>query len=313
MAKVGVVLLSMGGPDSLEAVEPFLRNLFSDPDIFPMPRLLQKPLAYLIAKVRSKKTRHYYEIMGGKSPQKDQTLQQAKALQEALGENFKVVVAMRYWHPFTHEALQELFKEEISQIVLLPMYPQFSRTTTGSSFNEFFRVYEKSNFPKVRVLKVLSYHDHPLYIEALADLIKNNLPDDDAYILFSAHSLPVKVIEEGDPYKDQTEETVRLVMEKIPGFPYSLSYQSKVGPMKWLEPFTDRKIKELACKGVKNLVLVPISFVSEHSETLYEMDHVYRDLALRAGIEKFIRVPTLRTHPKFIEALKDVVCDIIKC
>lgn len=306
MSKIGVVLLNMGGPDSLSAVEPFLYNLFSDHDIIEIPRLIQKPVARLIAKLRAKKTRHYYEAMGGKSPQKEQTQRQAQALQELLGENFKVVVAMRYWHPFTQEALKELFMESISKIVLLPMYPQYSKTTTGSSFNEFERVFK--SFPQVPVIRIISYHNHPAYIRAMVENIKEHLQSWESYFfLFTAHSLPVRVIKRGDPYKDQTEETVKLIMEHFPGVSYALGYQSKIGPVKWLEPFTDALIEELIKSGVKRLALIPVSFVCEHSETLYELDIVYRGLAESLGVESFVRIPTLKDHPIFIEALKELV------
>ncbi len=308
MAKKGVLLLNMGGPDSLEAVQPFLYNLFSDHDIIRIPRLIQKPVAKLISKVRAKKTRHYYEIMGGKSPQQEQTQEQAKELQKALGESYKVEIAMRYWHPFTHEALRKLFLEEIEKIILLPMYPQFSTTTTGSSIKEFYRVYSGGDFPSVPVVEIRSYHNHPLYIKAMVRNIKENLPNyRDYFFLFSAHSLPMYVVKEGDPYKEQTEETVRLIMEHFEGVPYRLGYQSKVGPMKWLEPMTDKLIKELAKNGVRKLAVIPVSFVCEHSETLYELDHQYGKLAREVGIESYVRIPTLRTHPLFIQALKELV------
>ena len=311
MGKTGVVLLSMGGPDSLDAVQPFLYNLFSDHDIIRIPRPIQKPVAWLISKVRAKKTRHYYELMGGKSPQKEQTLEQARKLQELLGDRYRVVVAMRYWHPFTKEALEELFKEKIERIILLPMYPQFSTTTTGSSFREFERVYRKYSYPKVPILRVKDYHDHPLYIRAMVENIKENLGNwKDYFFLFSAHSLPLYVIEEGDPYKKQTERTVKLIMEHFPNVPYRLGYQSKVGPIKWLEPMTDRLIEDLAKEGVKKLAVIPVSFVSEHSETLYELDIQYGSLAKNLGIEDYRRIPTLRTHPTFMEALKDIVLSV---
>ncbi|MGB9766318.1 MAG: ferrochelatase [Sulfurihydrogenibium sp.] len=327
--KIGVVLLNMGGPDSLDAIQPFLYNLFSDHDIIQIPKPIQKPVAFLISRLRAKKTRKYYEIMGGKSPQKEQTLQQAEKLQSALGEDFKVVVAMRYWHPFTEEALQELFKEDLKGIVLLPLYPHYSRTTTGSSFNEFDRkvkkyiksgkytvlstlkgvknpYYYSSNIP---IKKINCFFNNPDYINAMVTNIKENLPADykDYYFLFSAHSLPEKIILDGDPYQKQTEETVRLIMQHFQGVKYSLAYQSKVGPVKWLEPFTDQEIERLAKEGVKKLVVIPVSFVSEHSETLYELDYQYGQLAKELGIESYIRIPTLKTHPLFIEALKNLV------
>ena len=313
MKKTGVVLLAMGGPDSLEAIQPFLYNLFSDHDIIRIPRPIQKPTAWLISRLRAKKTRHYYELMGGKSPQKDQTLSQARALQGALGEDFKIVVAMRYWHPFTEEALEELFREQIERIILLPMYPQFSKTTTGSSFNEFERVYRKGKYPEVPVIRVKDYHDDPLYIKAMAENIRENLENPEEYhFLFSAHSLPLYVIKEGDPYQRQTEKTVELIMKNFPSIDYSLGYQSKVGPIKWLEPMTDRLIEDLARKGVRKLAVIPVSFVCEHSETLYEIDILYRKIAEESGIEDFRRIPTLRNHPLFIDALKEIVLRSLK-
>ncbi len=313
MSKTGVVLMNMGGPDSLEAIQPFLYNLFSDHDIIQIPRPIQKPVAWLISKTRAKKTMEYYKVMGGKSPQKEQTEQQAKSLQEKLGEDYKVVIAMRYWHPFTEEALEILSKEKnLEKIILLPLYPQFSKTTTGSSFNEFFRQLEKFKkkgfFKNVEIKKVESYHNHPKYIEAMVQNIKENLSDYQNYhFLFSAHSLPEKIIKEGDPYKKQIEETVKRIKEHFPDVDYSLAYQSKVGPVKWLEPMTDEKIVELAKKGIKNLAVIPVAFVSEHSETLYELDKEYGKLAKEHGIKNYKRIPTLKTHPLFINALKEII------
>ena len=250
--------------------------------------------------------------MGGKSPQYEQTLQQARALESALGSGFKVEVGMRYWKPFIREATENLLREKVSKILLLPMYPQFSKTTTGSSFNEFERVRRALNI-QVPVIKIESYHNHPTYIKALLSRIKESLPDPEGYhLLFSAHSLPMYVIKEGDPYQVQTEETVRLVMEHFPGNEYTLSYQSKVGPVKWLQPMTEEVIKDLAERGVKKLCVIPISFVCEHSETLYELDVQYKNLALSLGIEEFIRVPTLQSHPLFIEALRDIVLNSLR-
>jgi ferrochelatase len=307
MKKIGVVLLNMGGPDSLDAVEPFLYNLFSDHDIIQIPKPIQKPVAWFISKIRSRSTEKYYRLMGGKSPQKEQTLQQKDKLQEALGDRYRVVVAMRYWHPFTKEALTELFKDDIERIILLPLYPQFSKTTTGSSFNEFDRVFKtfKKDIP---VIKINDFHDYPTYIKAMVENIKENLPDyKDYHFLFSAHSLPVKVIQQGDPYQKQTEKTVKLIMEHFPENEYSLGYQSKIGPVKWLEPMTDELIKKLAEDGIKKLAVIPVSFVCEHSETLYELDIQYGELAKNLGIKDYVRIPTLKTHPLFIQALKEIV------
>ncbi|MCS7170715.1 MAG: ferrochelatase [Aquificaceae bacterium] len=327
----GVVLFNMGGPDSLEAIQPFLYNLFSDHDIIRFPRPLQKPLAWIISKLRAKKTKHYYEVMGGKSPQKEQTQTQAKALQEALGEEFKVVVALRYWHPMTEEALKELFKSPVKRLVLLPLNPHYSRTITGSSFNEFDRVFrrlkargvyfnlttlkgqEKAYFypSSIPVFRINCYHNHPTYIRAMVENIREHLPNYQEYFfLFTAHSLPVSVIREGDPYQRQTEETVKLIMGHFPGIRYALGYQSKVGPTRWLEPLTDKLLQELIDSGIKKIAVVPVSFTCEHSETLYELDHLYGGMARSKGAE-FVRIPTLKTHPTYIQALKDLVLQTI--
>jgi len=308
MAKIGVILMNMGGPDSLEAIRPFLYNLFSDHEIIRIPRLIQKPVAWLIAKNRAEKTKEYYIKMGGKSPQKEQTFQQAEELQKRVGDGFVVTVGMRYWHPFIEEAVEKLLEENVQKIILLPLYPQYSRTTTGSSFKEFDKIYTKKNI-NIPVKRINSYHNHPLFIKAWVEKIKQDLEEKytDFYLLFSAHSLPEKLIKEGDPYKDQIEETVKLIMEHFPKNRYSIAYQSKVSPVKWLEPFTDEEIKRLGEEGVKKLAVIPVSFVSEHSETLYELDIQYGKLAEEVGITEYKRVGTLRNQPYFIEALKDLI------
>ncbi|WP_461831354.1 ferrochelatase [Aquifex sp.] len=306
MSKKGVILINLGGPNSLEDVEPFLYNLFSDPDIFKLP--FQKFLAKLIAKVRARRTREYYEVMGGKSPQLEQTLEQAKALQDKLGESYKVVVGMRYWKPFIRDALKTLIDEGIKEIILLPLYPQFSITTTGSAFNEFQRAVKGLKAENLKVRKVFHFYNHPLFIKAWVERIREKVEKpEDYHFIFSAHSLPKKIIEKGDPYQKQTEETVKLIMQHFPKASYTLAYQSKVGFGRWLEPSTEEAIRNSIGKGIKKLVVIPISFVSEHSETLYELDHVYKNLAERLGCEEFIRIPTLQTHPTFIKALEKIV------
>ncbi|MFN3598719.1 MAG: ferrochelatase [Aquificaceae bacterium] len=328
---VGVVLFNMGGPDSLSSIQPFLYNLFSDHDIIRMPKPIQKPFAFFLSRIRAKKTKKYYEIMGGKSPQREQTQAQAQALQKALGEDYKVVVALRYWHPLTEEALMDLLSYPIDRMVLLPLYPQYSRTTTGSSFNEFDRVFrrlvgkgkhfnlttlkgqEKPYFytSSTKVHRINCYHNHPTYIRAMLENIRENLPNwKEYFFLFTAHSLPISIIREGDPYQRQTEETVRLIMEFFPGIKYALGYQSKVGPTKWLEPFTDKLLEGLIEKGVKKIAVIPVSFTCEHSETLYELDYLYGSMAREKGAE-FVRIPTLQTHPIYIEALKELVLQTI--
>jgi ferrochelatase len=204
---------------------------------------------------------------------------------------------MRYWKPFIETAVKESIEEGAEAFVLLPMYPQYSKTTTGSSFNEFERVYKRLGL-NLPVVKIHSYHNHPLYIRAMVERIKERVKEPEKYFfLFSAHSLPVKVIERGDPYKDQTEETVKLIMEHFPGVKYALGYQSKVGPVKWLEPETERLLEDVIRAGHKKIVVVPVSFTCEHSETLYELDNQYGNLAKELGVEEYVRISTLQDHP----------------
>jgi len=317
---IGILLLNLGGPDSLDAVRPFLYNLFSDREIIRLgPPLLQKPLAWLIATLRSKKTERYYRMIGGRSPILDITRAQAKALEEALNKfspsSFKVYVGMHYWYPFIDDVLFEMHKNGIEKVIALSLYPQYSITTSGSSSRRVDRVV--ADYP-MDVLHVSSWHDHPLYIEALADVIKRGLESflasssdphpssvDDIHLLFSAHSLPRKIVDEGDPYEQQTMETIQKVVKKVP-LKWHLSYQSKSGPVKWLAPSTEEKLKELARDGVKNVLVVPISFVSDHIETLYEIDILYKTMAEKLGMN-LKRADSLNTHPLFINALKDMV------
>lgn len=311
----GVVLLNLGGPDSLQAVRPFLYNLFSDRQIIRLgPAFMQKPLAWLISTLRSKKTENMYRQIGGKSPILDITRAQAKELEKALNaqphptHSFKVYIAMRYWHPFTQDVMASIARDGVTRIVGLSLYPQYSLTTTGSSLFEFREVSSRYN---MQIVTVDSWHTHPLYIEALVDVIKKGLMSfhpsswDDVHLLFSAHSLPQKIIAQGDPYVNQTLETIREI-EKILPVKWHLAYQSKSGPVKWLEPSTDAMLEELARDGVRNVLIVPISFVSDHIETLYEIDILFADLAKKLNII-MKRTESLNTHPKFIEALRDIV------
>lgn len=309
-----ILLLNMGGPDSPEAVEPFLVNLFSDPDIIQLPfgvHYFQKNLAQLIAKRRAEKVQSYYRKIGGKSPLTEITQKQAKALEEALKPHgdYRVFTGMRYWHPLIEATLREIIKSGIRKIIALPLYPQYSITTTGSSFNELKRSIRKMNVNYLSVSYIDHWYDEPGYIEALTATIRETRKkcSSSAPILFSAHGLPQKVIDGGDPYQYQTEETVRRVMEKLGPAEYYLSYQSKVGPAKWLEPATDKFLAELAAKGVRDLLMVPISFVADNSETSYEMDILYREKAAALGMTSFYRVPCLNDRPELIETLKSLV------
>ncbi|GAB4483755.1 MAG: ferrochelatase [Thermodesulfovibrionales bacterium] len=301
-----VLLLNLGGPDSLEAVGPFLYNLFSDREIIRLgPPFLQKPLARLIASLRSAKTRAAYRLIGGRSPIREITSAQAAALAAVL-PGMKVFVGMRYWEPYIEDAVGELLSAGVRRLIVLSLYPQYSVATTGSSVAHLKRILAGRD---VELRTIGAWHDHPRYIDALAAKVKAGLAafgdSGKVHVLFSAHSLPKKFIDEGDPYQNQTEETVRLVAERV-RVPWSLSYQSKSGPVAWLEPSTEAMIEHLARDGVKQVLAVPVSFVSDHIETLYEIDILYRNMAARHGI-RLERAESLNTDPVFIDSLKEIV------
>lgn len=309
--KTAILLLQMGGPDSLDAVEPFLYNLFSDRDIIRIgPALLQPLIARFISRRRSRKVIEYYRQIGGNSPLRWLTEQQAAELERVLGDGYRCFVAMRYWKPDTVEALAAIKREGINRVIALSLYPHYSRATTGSSFNELERVLALS--PACFELKyVRQFFDHPLYIAALAEKIElglNGFADRDAVqLVFSAHGLPQSFIDSGDPYLDHIQTTVRLVMERFSGVSHHLAFQSRAGPVKWLEPSTEATIKALAESGSKNLLMVPLSFVSDHIETLYEIDIQYRQEASALGITTFRRTESLNSSPCFITCLADLI------
>ena len=315
--RVGVVLFQLGGPDSLEAIEPFLFNLFCDPDIidFPFARLGRRPLAKLISSTRARKVQHHYSVIGGASPIRRFTEQQARALQlklNDLGVDARCFVAMRYWHPFTAEAISQLRWAGCEEVVLLPLYPQYSRTTTGSSLNEWGRCFSGD----IPIHTIKTFYRDAGYLGALTEKIDETLArfphPERAEIVFSAHSVPVSVIESGDPYQRQIEETVELAMERGRWRNrFRLCYQSKVGASKWLQPSLRNTMKELAAGAVKQVCVVPISFVSDHVETLAEIDHEARQQAKSLGIEQFEMTPGLNDSPKFISALAEMVMTAI--
>jgi len=314
-------MFQLGGPDSLDAVEPFLLNLFLDPDIIPMGPLgfLRRPLAKLISSRRSVPVRGKYAEIGGRSPIGTLTERQRGALVEALSNEIDpvAVIAMRYWHPLTAEAVEELRKAApVDEIVLLPLYPQFSYATTLSSLKEWRRVYgSPEGGPPERTLS--QFYDHPLYIQALAQRIGSVLrqftESSRIHLVFSAHGLPMSLVEKGDPYPNQIEATVRMVCEEgrkqFPGWPQThlLCYQSRVGPAKWLHPPLTGTIERLGTEGVKEMLVVPISFVTEHIETLHEINIEARENAKKFGIEVFRMMPAVGDSPLFIAALKDLV------
>jgi protoporphyrin/coproporphyrin ferrochelatase len=322
--KLGVLLFNLGGPETLADVRPFLFNLFSDPEIVRLPiRAMQKPLAWLISTARHKKSSGYYAQIGGGSPLRRITEEQAAALRGELarrGVEASVYVGMRYWRPGAEEAVDQIVRDGVDELVLLPLYPQFSVSTTGSSFKDFDALMERRNgLRSMRRHYIAQWHTHETYIEALTRQIAGEVEKFSdpnprcVHLLFSAHSVPQSYIENGDPYLQHTEETVRLVSEKLGGLsPVHLSFQSKVGPVKWLEPSTDAKLRELASRGVEQVLAIPISFVSDHIETLYELDILYKNLADEIGIKTYRRVPALNCNPTFINALADLVCEKLK-
>ena len=309
--KTALLLLQMGGPDSIEAVEPFLLNLFTDRDIIKIgPAFLQPFIARRIVKKRAPKVEAYYQQIGGKSPIRELTDAQGQGLQQLLGDEYRAFVAMRYSRPSTIDALAAIRSQGISRVVALSLYPHYSRATTGSSMNELQRVLKESGV-KFQLTAIDRFYDHPLYIKALAEQVIKGLssfPDSgQVEIVFSAHSLPQSFIDEGDPYLSHIQETVRLVMERVGEASHQLCFQSKASPVKWLEPSTEATIRKLAGAGCKNLLMVPLSFVSDHIETLYEIDIQYAEEAKALGIERFVRSESLNCSPLFLECLADLV------
>ncbi|MGA8859773.1 MAG: ferrochelatase [Candidatus Sulfotelmatobacter sp.] len=311
--RVGVILFQLGGPDTLAAIEPFLYNLFCDPDIidFPFARIGRKALAKLISTTRARKVQHHYATIGGGSPIRRFTERQARALEAELtnqGLDARCFVAMRYWHPFTSEAIEQLESAQCDEVVLLPLYPQHSSTTTGSSLNEWERLFRGD----VPVHNVGAFYQHPMYLDALIEKVEEALArfprPERAEIVFSAHSIPMSIIAKGDPYQRHVEETVRLLMQRGGWDNRSrLCYQSKVGASKWLQPSLHRTLHDLAGEKVREVCIVPVAFVSDHVETLGEIDHEAREEARRLGITQFEMSAGLNDSPQFISALTRLV------
>jgi ferrochelatase len=323
---MAIVLLQFGGPDSLDAVEPFLFNLFNDPDIFQLPLLkkewaarfgprFQRFVASKISSRRAKVVREKYHEIGGKSPIVERTEEQRHALQIYFEEHHpeiktSVRIAARYWNPLTAETMQSLIRDEISEVILLPLYPQYSSVNAGSSFNEWDRQVKAlgAHFAERRVRE---YYKHPKYITAINARIDESLGAFDkpekVFLLFSAHGTPLDIVKRGDPYSEQIRETMELVMsQRGHDKNYSLSFQSKVGPKKWLTPSTTSTIAELGSIGITDLLIIPIAFVSDHIETLHELGIEARETAEQAGIKNFRVMKGLNDHPLFIECLADV-------
>jgi ferrochelatase len=311
--RVGIVLFQLGGPDKLEAIEPFLYNLFCDPDIidFPFARIGRKPLAKLISTTRARKVQHHYASIGGRSPIGPNTERQARALEEALrgqGMDARCFVAMRYWHPFTSEAIEQLRAAQCDEIVLLPLYPQYSSTTTGSSLNEWRRLFHEAT----PVHTIETFYKNEAYLDAVVEKVNEALSrfpaPDRPEIVFSAHSVPLSVIEKGDPYQRHIQETVELLLQRG-GWnnPHRLCYQSKVGASRWLQPSLHQTLRQLSTERIREVCVVPVAFVSDHVETLGEIDHEARHEAHELGITQFEMSGGLNDSPKFIRALIELV------
>ena len=315
-SKTAVVLFNLGGPDSLAAVEPFLFNLFSDPDIFRLPLafLTQRPFARILSRRRTELARAGYAAIGGKSPLLDNTRKQADALQRSLQEHgaFEVFICMRYWNPRAAEVVSRLKESGHTRVVLLPLYPQFSITTTGSSYNEFMRECEHQNYHAATKL-IHEWYDAHDYQQAIISSIcaeVAELPDPDpahVSLLFSAHGLPQKVIDRGDLYERQIRATFEALRRQLAWPDVTLCYQSRVGPLKWLQPYTDDVIREKARSGTRQMLVYPIAFVSDHTETLYELGILYREVAAASGIKHYRVAPALNDHPLLIRALEKLV------
>ena len=312
--KIAVVLFNLGGPDSLAAVEPFLRNLFSDPAIINLPGFVRRPLARLIASRRAPIAREIYAHMGGRSPIVEETEAQARALEAALGRSgheARCVIAMRYWHPLTAEAVDNVKAFSPDRIVLLPLYPQYSTTTTASSFSEWRKLARRARL-RAPQHEVCCYSFEDGFVGALCGLLETAFeaakPQLSYRVLFSAHGLPKRIVQRGDPYQWQVERTVQAVLERWRGRPldHTICYQSRVGPLEWIGPATDQEIRRAGSER-KALIVVPVAFVSEHSETLVELDIEYGKLARASGVPDYIRVPAVRCDPAFIDGLVRLV------
>jgi protoporphyrin/coproporphyrin ferrochelatase len=311
--KVAVVLFNLGGPDTPDSIEPFLRNLFSDPAVLPLPSILRLPLAKFIAAKRVPSAREIYAKIGGCSPILSETKAQAQALEAALGRDFRCFISMRCWKPFSDDAVAAIKAWGAEQIVLIPLYPQFSTATTGSSFVDWTRAAAAAEL-NLATVRICCYPEQSGFISALAGLIVEAAAKAKSGIsyrlLLSAHGLPERMIRNGDPYKSHVEKTAAALTKKLGMDDILVCYQSRVGPMKWIGPATDSEIKRAGADG-KGIIIAPIAFVSEHSETLVELDIEYALLAKNCGVKDYIRVPAVGIRADFIAGLAKLVSDAL--
>lgn len=310
--KLAVVLFNLGGPDCPEAVEPFLRNLFSDPAVISLPGILRIPLARFIAHRRAPIAREIYAKIGGRSPILEETQAQARTLEKALSSHdARAFIAMRCWKPFSDEAAQAVAAWRPDHVVLLPLYPQYSTTTTRSSLEEWRRAGIRAGLSAPTTV-ICCYPRMPGFVTAAAALVRETMAEgrsDLSYrLLLSAHGLPKRVIARGDPYQWQTEQTATAIVEQLGVRDWTICYQSRVGPLEWIGPATDAEIRRAGADG-KGVIIAPIAFVSEHSETLVELDIDYANLARDCGVPDYRRVPTVSVRQEFIGGLADLVLE----
>lgn len=317
-SKTAIILFNLGGPDNPDAVQPFLFNLFNDPAIIGAPGIIRRALASFISWRRAPVAQEIYNEIGGKSPILEQTEAQRVALEDALideGEA-KVFTCMRYWHPMSEEVVEQVMVYAPDHVILLPLYPQFSTTTSQSSFDDWERAAEDAGM-NIPTTKICCYSDQQSFINAHGALLRDTYFEVAATarprILFSAHGLPEKIIEKGDPYQWQVEQTAERIVKLMmfDQLDYVVCYQSRVGPMKWIGPSTEDEIIRAGKDGVP-IILVPIAFVSEHSETLVELDIEYKELADDHNVVGYHRIPALGTQPHFIDALKELCISVQK-
>jgi len=311
--KKAVILFNLGGPDKLENVEPFLFNLFNDEAILDLPSFFRYPLAKLISKRRTPIAKKIYEELGGSSPILKLTKEQSNFLEKSLNENqnkdeYKCFVVMRCWHPRAEQVIKNVQSYNPQEIILMPLYPQYSAATSGSSIKEWNHVCKNNNY-QIKTSTICCYPTDQNFINAHTDEINKKIKNLDKFkLIFSAHGLPEKNIKKGDPYQWQIEQSVKKIVEALncDNLDWILSYQSRVGPLKWIGPSTDSVIKENSKIG-KHIILVPIAFVSEHSETLVELDIEYKKLATDNGCKQYTRIPALGINKNFIKAMSELI------
>ncbi len=312
MTSSAVLLMNFGGPASLAEVRPFMENLFSDPVILPFPGPIRRRLARYISRRRSPMVEEQYRQIGGGSTLVQDSQKLAGLLAQRLGSGNPVFVAMAYTPPGIDEVLDSILSKGIDTLVCLALFPHYSLATTGSIFNSLSRAIRSRN-ARLRTLFIPAWHEHPGFLDALTERIRSKLQslrgsENPTHLLFSAHGLPISFIRKGDPYQAQIQQNVRTLLARL-GWtgPFSLSYQSRVGPVRWLSPSTDNEIERLAATGCKQLLVIPLSFVSEHLESLYEIDLLYGKLARGLGIDIFERTDAIGFHPRFVDCLEDLV------